>query len=97
MEIDLHALVSHLREAEKGDPKENWHMPEYVFEHIFWPLMCDREVLFAELDFSRLDHEDLTILANRIEESWYKTNSLREIRDVFLKAAPVSATARAFC
>ena len=97
MKFDLDTLVSHLRNAEAEDPKEDWQIPDYVFEHIFWPLMCDKKVLFEELDYSRFNYDDLFLTADAIERACMGVNLAEKIRDVFLGAAPVSAGVRSYC
>ena len=97
MEMRIQTLAKQLREAESGTARENWRISEYVFSHIFWPLLNDEKVRFAELDFSRVDFDDLDVLAERISDRWRTGNTLRHVTDTFLKADPVSASTRAFC
>lgn len=97
MKIAFQKLVSQLREAKEQDPKELWEMPDYVFDHIFRPLLNDEKVLFENLDFTRFDYDDLAVLADSIQSAWQETQKIRKIRDIFLEAPPVCAKARAFC
>ena len=97
MGIDLNSLISHLEQAEEEDPRESWNMPDYVFDHIFWPLLCDKKVPLKELDYSRFDFDDLFLTAQAIESAWREGNAAEKIKEVFLNAAAACTKSRAFC
>lgn len=96
MEFEVKTLVSHLLSAEEGSAQENWGVSDYVLTHILFPLLSDEEVLFSELDFSRFDYDDITMLGRELEDCSQTINVLGQIRDIFLRARPVSTASRAF-
>lgn len=97
MEIDLSALAAALTETDEGATFEPYPVSEYVMRHIYEPLRRDEPVLFAELDFTAFDAEDLAELRSAAESWDSETAALTKLNKVFCDAEPISAAVGGFC
>lgn len=95
--IDCRRLVEKLRGAEGEQAFTPPEVSPYVLRHIYEPLLRGEEVLFADLDFTAFDEDDLRGLAGYIDASVRSTSALITLNGVFCRKEPASLTRRAFC
>ena len=97
MEVDFEALLANFRDAkeEKTFPKKA--VSDYVMSRIYEPLLRNEEILYANLDFTRFDADDLWELMRLLEDSMKMTWKLADLNRVFCQAKPTSVGYRAFC
>ena len=97
MEVDFDSLLASFRDAKEEKTFTEKAVSDYVMSRIYEPLLRNEEVLYANLDFTRFDADDLWDLAERLEDGWRMTSKLACMNRVFCDAEPVSVGCRAFC
>ena len=97
MEIDFDALLAGFRDAKEEKTFKKKAVSDYVMSRIYEPLLRNEEVLYANLDFTRFDADDLWELMRLLEDSMKMTWKLADLNRVFCQAKPASVGCRAFC
>ena len=97
MHIEPSGLIAALKEAPEGRSSPPCEVCDYVLEHIYRPLLRDKPVFFADLDFEAFTIEDIDDLIQWLEQRERTTSCLCKLGMVFCNAAPVSRPDRAFC
>ena len=97
MHIEPSGLIAALKEAPEGQSSPPCEVCDYVLEHIYRPLLRDKPVFFADLDFEAFTDEDVWSLRGWIEQREKIAYRLSDLAKIFRSANPVSRTGRAFC
>ena len=97
MEVDFEALLANFRDAKEEQTFPKKAVSDYVMSRIYEPLLRNEEVLYANLDFTRFDADDLLELMGLLDDSVRMAWKLADLNRVFCQAKPASVGCRAFC